>query len=365
MYFPSSFRRWLVTCFLLAIFCPFFSGALWCQQAPAVPPVPATNDQTNARIEELARTAEHHPLDPTIGAGDLIHVDVFDVPDLSHDVRVNSAGDMTLPLVPGLIHVGGLTPFQAQDEIGKMLAENGIVTHPQVSVFVKEQNSHSISVVGAVQQPGVFQVVRPMTVLEALARAGGLDKDAGSDVLITRHGASDGSSPSGVVPDTPSTATAGNSPGATPPGETITVHLQALLDTGNQAYNVPVYAGDILTVPRAGIVYVAGAVLLAGGYTLPNSQSQMSILKVLALSRGVTGTSKPDQSVIFRKQPDGTTQQINVHLNKIMERKEPDQPLYANDVLFVPDSAAKRAFYKAGAAALSVTSGVLIYRGTQ
>jgi polysaccharide export outer membrane protein len=204
-----------------------------------------------------------------------------------------------------------------------------------------------------------------MTVLEALARAGGLDKDAGSDVLITRHGASDGSSPSGVVPDTPSTATAGNSPGATPPGETITVHLQALLDTGNQAYNVPVYAGDILTVPRAGIVYVAGAVLLAGGYTLPNSQSQMSILKVLALSRGVTGTSKPDQSVIFRKQPDGTTQQINVHLNKIMERKEPDQPLYANDVLFVPDSAAKRAFYKAGAAALSVTSGVLIYRGTQ
>jgi polysaccharide export outer membrane protein len=91
----------------------------------------------------------------------------------------------------------------------------------------------------------------------------------------------------------------------------------------------------------------------------------MSILKVMALSRGVTTTSRPDQSVIFRKRPDGTTQQIDVHLNKIMARKEPDQPLYANDVLFVPDSAAKRAFYKAGAAALSITSGVLIYRGTQ
>jgi polysaccharide export outer membrane protein len=351
---------------LLAILCPLFHSPLWSQQAPAVPPVPATSDQTNARIEELARTAEHHPIDPTIGAGDLIHVDVFDVPDLSHDVRVNSAGDMTLPLVPGLIHVGGLTPFQAQDEIGKMLAENGIVTHPQVSVIVKEQNSHSISVVGAVQQPGIFQVVRPMTVLEALARAGGLDRDAGSDVLITRHGATDRSSPPSPTPVNPTAAgAAGDSSATAPPGQTITVHLQTLLDTGDQTYNIPVYAGDILTVPRAGIVYVAGAVLLAGGYTLPNSQSQMSILKVLALSRGVTGTSKPDQSVIFRKQPDGSTQQINVHLNKIMERKEPDQPLYANDVLFVPDSAAKRAFYKAGAAALSVTSGVLIYRGTQ
>jgi polysaccharide export outer membrane protein len=360
MIFPSPFRRRLRACSRLLLLFSLSSRAIWSQEASAVPPIPATSQQTNARIEELARAAEHHPLDPTIGAGDLIHIDVFDVPDLSHDVRVNASGDMTLALVPGLIHVGGLTPFQAQDQIGDMLAENGIVTHPHVSVIVKEQNSHSISVVGAVQQPGIFQVVRPMTVLEALARAGGLDKDAGSDVLITRHVTATNAPQAGAP-----SAGAANSSAAAPPDQTITVHLQTLLDTGDQAYNVPIYAGDILTVPRAGIVYVAGAVLLAGGYTLPNSQSQMSILKALALSRGVTTTSKPDQSVIFRKRPDGTTQQIDVHLNKIMERKEPDQPLYANDVLFVPDSTAKRAFYKAGAAALSITSGVLVYRGTQ
>lgn len=365
MVFPAQFRRSVVRCSLLGMLCLPPCGALWGQEAPAVPPVPATADQTNARIEELARNAEHHPLDPTIGTGDLIHIDVFDVPDLSHDVRVNSSGDITLPLVPGLIHVGGLTPFQAQDQIAGMLSRNGMVTHPQVSVIVKEQISHSISVVGAVQQPGVYQVVRPMTVLEALARAGGLDKDAGSDVLITRHASANSPSKPGVTPAAVSSASPSSPPTDTPTGETVIVEIKDLLESGNEAYNVAVYGGDILTVPRAGIVYVAGAVQTAGGYTLPNSQSQMSILKVLALARGVTSTSRPDQSVIFRKQPDGKTQQIDVHLNKIMSRKEPDQPLYANDVLFVPDSAAKKAFYKAGAAALSITSGVLIYRGTQ
>jgi protein involved in polysaccharide export with SLBB domain len=218
MIFPSPIRRGLLTCSLLAVLLQISSGVLWSQQTPAVPPVPATSDQTNARIEELARNAEHHPLDPTIGSGDLIHIDVFDVPDLSRDVRVSISGNVTLPLVPGLIHVGGLTPFQAQDEIGKMLAQYGIVTHPQVSVIVKEQNSHSISVVGAVQQPGVFQVVRPLTVLEALARAGGLDKDAGSDVIITRHGMVDNAPPSGA-----SSAAAGNPSAPAPPTQTPSI----------------------------------------------------------------------------------------------------------------------------------------------
>ena len=86
-----------------------------------------------------------------IGTGDLLHIDVFDVPELSRDVRVSDlAGDITYPLIPGKIQVAGLTPFQLEEKMEQLLIENGLVTHPQVSVFVKEQTSQPVSVVGAV-----------------------------------------------------------------------------------------------------------------------------------------------------------------------------------------------------------------------
>lgn len=111
-----------------------------------------TPQQTNEKILQLASRARTEPVDIPIGAGDLLHVDIFDVPDLSRDVRVSQTGDITYPLLPGLIHVAGLDVFQMQNKMAQLLIENGLVSHPQVSVFVKEQNSQPISVVGAVRQ---------------------------------------------------------------------------------------------------------------------------------------------------------------------------------------------------------------------
>ena len=79
-----------------------------------------------------------------------VHIDVFDVPELSREVRVADAGDISYPLVPGKIAAAGLTPFELEGKLEKLLIENGLVSHPQVSVFVKEQNSQPVSVVGAV-----------------------------------------------------------------------------------------------------------------------------------------------------------------------------------------------------------------------
>jgi polysaccharide export outer membrane protein len=140
------------------------------------------------------------------------------------------------------------------------------------------------------------------------------------------------------------------------------VNVDHLLESGESAYNIPVYGGDILTVPHAGIVYVAGAVNQAGGFVLPNSQDHMSILRAMALAHGTTLTAKLNQSLIIRKTKDGKEQQVNVRLGDILSQKMPDQPLYANDILLVPDSNAKRAFYKAANAAVSVTTGLLIFR---
>ena len=84
------------------------------------------------------------------------------------------------PLIPSKITAAGLTPFQLEQKMEQLLIENGLVTHPQVSVFVKEQNSQPVSVVGAVMKPMVYQLIRPTTLLELLADAGGIADDAGS-----------------------------------------------------------------------------------------------------------------------------------------------------------------------------------------
>src|SRR6202167_4092965 len=145
-----------------------------------------TRQQTNEKIQQFATLARARPVDSPIGSGDLLHIDVFDVPELSRDVRVGDGGDVSYPLVPGKIQAAGLTPFELEGKIEQLLVENGLVSHPQVSVFVKEQNSQPVSVVGAVQHTMVYQVIRPTTLLEVLSASGGITDDAGSVVLITR-----------------------------------------------------------------------------------------------------------------------------------------------------------------------------------
>ena len=106
-----------------------------------------TPQQTNDKIQQLATLVRAHPADSPIGSGDLLHIDVFDVPELSRDVRVGDGGDVSYPLVPGKIQAAGLTPFELEGKIEQLLIENGLVSHPQVSVFVKEQNIQPVSVV--------------------------------------------------------------------------------------------------------------------------------------------------------------------------------------------------------------------------
>ena len=114
---------------------------------------------------------------PIIGNGDVIDIEVFDVKELSREVRVSQTGSIGIPLVPVRLHVGGLTEVQTEQKIAEVLEANGLVSHPQVSVSVKERKSKPITVVGAVQHAMVYQADRPVTILEVLAEAGGIASD--------------------------------------------------------------------------------------------------------------------------------------------------------------------------------------------
>jgi polysaccharide export outer membrane protein len=316
-----------------------------------------TPQQTNARILKLAQES-HPPLtETTVGAGDLLRIDVFDVPDLSREVRVSDNGMISLPLLPHRLSVSGCTPYQLEQQIEGQLQANGLVMDPQVSVLVKEENSDAMSIVGAVNHPMVYHDFRPTNLLEALAEAGGITDDAGDSIIITRQNPS---------PET--CGKPGPDPASDPPDEpqTITVKLSDLLQSGDPAFNVPVYGGDVITVPRAGIVYVAGAVSQPGGYTLHDPGESINTMKAIALAHGLLSTAKANSAVILRKDPaTGKTKEIDVKLKKIMDRKTPDVRLYANDILYVPDSTGKRVLEKAGAAALAITTGLAILRASQ
>src|SRR5271163_4337499 len=204
--------------------------ALFAQQKVETP------QQTNEKIQELAAQERTKVHDVPVGTGDLLHIEVFDVPELSRDVRVGDGGDISYPLIPGKISAAGLTPFRLEEKLEELLIQNGLVTHPQVSVFVREQVSQPVSVVGAVSRPMVYQVIRPTTLLEILANAGGITDDAGSIVNITRKSSAPVAKDAGGGVSASGDASAGAASADDPLGQnpqTMSIRLQNLLESGD------------------------------------------------------------------------------------------------------------------------------------
>src|SRR5258708_5944489 len=143
-----------------------------------------TYQQTNDRIRALSaasRTAP--PRDYVIGNGDLLGIQVFDVPELSREVRVSQTGTIAIPLVPVRLHVSGLTETQVELKIAEVLEANGLVSHPDVSVAVKEHKSKPITIVGAVPHPMVYQADPHVTLIQVLAEAGGTSNHPGHPAI--------------------------------------------------------------------------------------------------------------------------------------------------------------------------------------
>jgi len=354
--------------------CAFF-GAL----APSshAQTIAGTPQQANDRIKELSNSVHSQPHDYVIGSGDVLEMEVFDVKELSREVRVSQTGSIGIPLVPVRLHVAGLTETQAEQKISEVLEANGLVSHPEVSINVKERRSKPITVVGAVSHAMVYQAEGPVTLLEVLAQAGGIASDAGDTVIVTRPvqsaftPESDPASPEPPAigpeaaplalpkPDSASTP----SPDTRPhPTNAITINLNELVENGDATNNIPLQAGDIVTVPHAGIVYVMGAVNRPGGFVLANDRGQMSTLKILALAGGLNRTAKSDHAVIIRKDSQGKQHEVNVDLKKVQKRETEDVLLQPSDVLYVPDSGAKQALLRAAEFGAALGGAVALYR---
>jgi len=284
-----------------------------------------------------------------VAKDDVLNVDVVGAQELSRECRVDENGTITLPMLPHPVVSAGHTLGQLSQAIRNELLYAGLFTDPQVTVSVKSSTWNTVVLSGAARKPGVYPVYGRMTLLELLTQAEGLSDDAGSKANITRAG-----NPQQGPESNPS-PTAIDSGAAT--SRTLAVDVWRLWQNGDPKLNVDLFPGDRVMIPRAGVVYVMGAVNRAGGFPLSNEDEQMTILKAVALAGNFSPHAKPADAVIIRKVPNapGGRQEIRVNLKKVLSNQAPDRQLLANDVLYIPESGIKKALDGVASAAITTT----------
>jgi len=253
-----------------------------------------------------------------VGPDDLLAVSVYDSPELTRTVRVDANGNIRLPMLKDPIPVRGMVPSQVETTIAGSLTQGKVLVDPIVTVTIVEYQSRPVNVVGAVKNPLVFQATRPIPLLDAIARAGGMREDAGSDIVVSREVVQNG----------------------IPARMTQTIPVRKLIDNADPGANVMLHGGEEVLVPEALKIYVVGNVKKPGAYAVRNDE-ETTILQLLALSEGLTPYSAK-VAYVYRRSPGGTKTELPIALAKIMKRQSPDVPLQANDILYIPDNNGKR-----------------------
>ena len=269
------------------------------QNPPATPAVTATDTDTGnaaAAANELR-----------LGPGDLIHVTVYDMPELEQHIRVSDQGNVSLSLI-GSVKAQGLTADQLSQEIAAKLRDGEYAKSPSVTVMVDEYTTQGVTVVGEVMRPGVIPIFSSRNLLDILSSAGGLKDTASTEILIRRRW-SDGE------PE----------------------HIQLGRDSKSLSGPiVKVNPGDQVIVPLAGIVYMLGDLNRPGGYVM-SENGKITLLQAMAMAGGSTRTAAENNTRLVRPTANGYEEKT-ISLKDIMLGKEKDIELQPKDIVYVPFS---------------------------
>ena len=333
-----------LSCLLTLLLLSCLPAPVWAQTQPQNPsgqpagqPAGQSSAQTVQGVEPAPGASDSGapapapsaaPVGLKIGPGDMLDVSVYNVPELSQKVRVSAAGDAYLALI-GYVHLDGLTADQAQALIEQKLVDGAFLKSPHVTVYVADYTNQGVSVMGEIAHPGIYPVTGERRLMDLIAAAGGLTPRAGRVVYITHRDH---------------------------PKDPITVALNG--DATDAKSNVDILPGDTVMFSKAGVVYVVGDVGHASGFIMDNNES-LTVLQAIALAGGTNRTAKLDGAQIIRKTPKGP-EQIPIPLKKILSAKAKDMPLQADDVLFVPSSAAKSFMGRSMEAILQITTGLAL-----
>ena len=262
-------------------------------------------------------------------------------------VQVGQDGNVSLPLV-GSIQAAGMTVQEFQAALDAKLSR--LIQKPQFSITVTEFRSQPVSVLGAVNNAGVQQLRGAKTLSEVLSMAGGVRTDAGYRINIVRK------LEWGTIP-LPNAHV--DESGTFSVAE---VNLKDILDATSPQENIRILPEDVITVPRAQLVYVIGQVPKSGGFVL-NEHESMTVLQALALAGGLQLTASAKNAKLLRPVDGGKSRiEVPVDLAKILSGKMADTPMKAEDILFIPNSLAKSAGLRAAEFAIQAGTGLIIWR---
>jgi len=305
-----------------------------------------TPETTEAQQTRVARASSGYVLGPN----DQITVDVVELPEFSNRTfRVDADGAVGLPFI-GRVSAGGRTIADFESDVRTRLQSQ--VRVPHVSVGIVESHSQPVSVIGAVNTPGIVQLQGAKTLFDMVAAAGGLKVDAGDTIRVTRQ--------KDQGPLNLPNATVDPATGIS----TAEVRVHQLVEQHDPKLNIQVRPHDEISVARAQVVYVVGNVHKAGGFTLVQRRS-ISVLEALSLAEGLSPNASPGRAKILRKPVTETAarQQVPINVKKVLQGKGEDLQLSPDDILFIPDNGMRKVAGRVAETGLATVSGVVIWRG--
>ena len=283
-----------------------------------------------------------------LGPEDQINIRILEAQEIADKpIHIDPQGYIELPLA-GRVQAAGQTTAQLQQDLTRRL--RAYIKDPHVVVSIDEFRSQPVSVIGEVATPGLQQLRGRKTLTEVLSLAGGLKPEAGNMVKITRR-LEFGRIPLENAKDDPSGqfSVAG-------------VKLASIIEAKDPQQNIAIRPYDVISVPKGEMVYVVGEVEKAGGFVL-NAKERISVLQSLSLAGGLRPNASPGNARILRAGVEGAERvEIPVDLKKILEGRDEDRTLRPDDILFVPTSKAKPAAVRAIEAAITLGTGIVIWR---
>ena len=258
------------------------------------------NNNIKEDLQEIkVEDAPSYPLGP----GDVLQVEVYDLPEMKKEVTVDPEGFITLPVIDKL-KVQGITINDLQRLLEDKLGE--YIKDPQVNIQLREYGSRFVNVIGEVTNPRRIPLKRAFRLLDAISEAGGFTQRSG-DVEVQRR------NPDGSL-------------------KKMVIKKDSLLSSGNGNENIFVFDQDTVNVLPMSSVYVSGQVKSPKSITY---ERNLTLLKAIALAGGFGDWANKDKVVILREKSDGGTETIRVNAERIEKGKMDDIPLQPNDHIIV------------------------------
>ena len=308
------------------------------QEAQKVhPPAVQSSNESNLTSVVIEPNEDYR-----IGSGDVIDIKVDRAPELSGTFRVTASGTFAMPFL-NRIKAQNKSPEELAATIADGL-RGRYLKEPSVSVTVRQINSHSFFIQGAVQRPGVYQIEGRPSLLKLITVAGGLANNHGSTAFVIRESKmqreriSPPSHPEGsslTETDNVQDADARLSVEEDAKYEMLKMNITGLLK-GRFDQNVSLQPGDIINIPQSDVFFVSGEVKEPGSFGLKDGTT---LRQAISLAQGTTFKAAGGRAIIFREDPaTGRRDEIKVNIDAVMSGKKEDVPIMANDIIIVPNS---------------------------